>query len=124
MAAEVCRNCGTKIVPDPTDPEDWVHAWSEDAVCKWEGRDLDSWAEPPSKVELDQAKVRLVRLDAEGNPVDGTVRYLNLDSVKFFNEEPETLDEHYRKLFQLKSVSLTVPLVNLDDETLKLLMGE
>lgn len=77
-----------------------------------------------SEAEKVQAKARLVRLDAEGNPVDGTVQYFRVKDLKLIDPEPDTLDDFYRKVFELKQVSITIPLENVSDETLKLLKGE
>lgn len=81
---------------------------------------IDEWS--PSEVDKQQAKVRLVRLDAEGNPVDGSVQYLKVKNLKII--ESETLDDSMLKKFELKPMSFTVNLVNPDPEFIKLLKGE
>jgi hypothetical protein len=84
----------------------------------------DEWSE----AEKQQATMRLVRLDAEGNPVDGTVRYLKVKDLKFFQQpediKAETVDDYWNQLISRKSVTVTIPLTNVDEQTLKLLKGE
>lgn len=75
-------------------------------------------------LEVEQSKARLVRLDAEGNPVDGTVRYFRVKDLKIIEPDGEKVDDWMRKVFELKQVSITIPLDNVSDETLKLLKGE
>lgn len=43
-----CKHCATAVVPDPTDPEDWIHDWSGDAQCRkmHNQKKLDSYAQP------------------------------------------------------------------------------
>jgi hypothetical protein len=76
----------------------------------------------PSEVAKVQAKVRLVRLDAEGNPVDGSTQVFRVD--RFIYKPPATVDDSMMELLKAKQVSMGLPLENVSPEFVKLLMGE
>ena len=77
-----------------------------------------------SEAEKAQAKMRLVRLDAEGKPVDGSAEsYTMIHYVKnMYYDRVATLDAEILKTMQEKTVSLK--LLNLSPEFTKLLKGE
>lgn len=71
--------------------------------------------------------MRLVRLDAEGNPVDGSVQTFRVE--KFYVIEPWTegnplLDQQMRNYFLNKSTTITLKDIPISDEFRRLLLGE
>ncbi len=71
--------------------------------------------------------MRLVRLDAEGNPVDGSTQYFKTE--KFYVIEPEPdgskfLDQQVSNYFLNKRTTITLKDVQFDPEVWKLLTGQ
>lgn len=79
-----------------------------------------------SEAEKAQAKVRLVRLDAEGNPVDGSAEsYRLVHYVKnVYLDRIATLDDEILKTLETKRVSLKEVTLTLDESVLNILKGD
>lgn len=71
--------------------------------------------------------MRLVRLDAEGNPVDGSVQYLRVEKfqvIEPWSDEDSLLDRQMRNYFLNKETTITLKDVQFDPEVWKLLTGQ
>lgn len=84
-----CKNCNGEIVPDPTDPESWVHEATGDGAC--DPKVVDAWAEPEGTEVNHQAVHVLQKVEALNNKVDqleDTLTKANTTITNLFRKEP------------------------------------
>lgn len=71
--------------------------------------------------------MRLVRLDAEGKPVDGSVHYFKVEKFQIIEPKPDEsgfLDQQMSNYILNKETTITLKDIQIDPEVWKLLTGQ